>query len=292
MRTGALRTAAEKAMGMTRAVAGEIVARITTAAIFAWLPVAEMKVHPPAQRLLRRAWIRRHVAAFDANQLGVICVSRRADGSLWLIDGQHRVELIRAVGWGDQALYCEIFEGLTVQQEAAMFLVRNDRISVRAFDKFTAGVTAGEDSCPAINKLVSDLGLCIAEGNRDGSISAVRALQSIYSGAGVASGRDGTVALRSTLETIVAAWGKSSTNFKAEVIGGLGLIYLRYGQKIDRDALVLRLGKIAGGAAKLIQQGRSAREFHGGSIAYAVGAVIVQGYNRGRSTRKLDGWWS
>jgi hypothetical protein len=249
-----------------------------------------MKVDPRAQRLLRITWVKRHTSVFDPNQIGVLCVSKREDGSFWLIDGQHRAELLRAVGWGDQAAYCEIFSGLTVREEAALFLARNDKISVRTFDKFMAGCTAEQPTNLSIIKILTALGLKVAEGSGDGSIAAVSALHHVYMGGGMASEKEGALSLRRALQTILGAWGRASGNFSGAVIEALGLLYLRYGSGANDAEVIAWLSKLPGGAKKLEQQGRALRDAHGGALSYNVADAIVLGYNRKRRTNKLDRW--
>lgn len=286
------RTTAEKAMGMTRAEADSLLHGMTKEVRFEWLPLEAMKVDPRAQRLLRRVWVKRHVSHFDANQIGVIVISRREDGSTWIIDGQHRVELLRAVGWGNQKAYCEIFDNIGLRQEAALFLKRNDKISVRTFDKFAVSITEGNAESCAIAKIVAKVGLKIAEGSAEGSLYAVTALGRIFAGGGMASEKEGAIALEKTLQTIEEAWGRQSTNFQGQVIEGIGMVHLRYGAKLDHGGLVAVLAKISGGAARLVTYAKQIRESYGGSPAWSVGAVLVQRYNRGRRSNKLEGWSS
>lgn len=287
-----VRSAIERAAGMTRVEASEIVLNIRTSSSFSWLAIAPMKVDPRAQRLLRPVWVKRHEHCFNPDQLGVICVSKRSDGSVWIIDGQHRVELLRAVGWGDQKAYCEVFDGLSIREEAALFLARNDKISVRTYDKFMAGVTAEQPINVAIIKIVQAAGLKIAEGNVDGAIGAVSSLQYVYGGAGMASEREGERALRRALGTLKLAWGGHAGSFEGPVIEALGLIYLRYGSKIDDTQVVTFLAKLPGGTGKLVQQGRALKDSHGGRIGYNIADAIVLGYNRKRRTGKLEHWRS
>lgn len=281
----------EKAAGMTRAEANAVIGRMSTAATYGWLPLVDMKIDPRAQRALRRAWVKKHVPIFDANQIGTIVISRRADGSLFIIDGQHRVELLRSVGWTDQQVYCEIFDKLTIQEEAALFLRRNDKVTVRTFDKFNVSLTEGDAESVAINKIVTAAGLTVAEGAHNGAIQAVNALAAIHSGAGVASERDGAAALRRTLDAIVGAWGRAGSNFRAEIIEGIGLVMIRYGAKVKQDVLVARLGRIQNGATGLLMLAKQYRDLRGGRVPYLVGAVVVDRYNRGLRTGKLESWW-
>lgn len=275
---------------MTRDRADSVIARMKTASVFMWLPLQGMKIDPMVQRLLRPTWVKKHVPNFNADQIGTLVVSLRRDGSTYVLDGQHRVELLRAVEWGDQLAYCEVFKDITLEEEAAIFLARNDRLSVRSFDKFKSRRTQGDPVALDIVRIVSAAGLAIAEGGNEGHISAVNALERVYRGGGIADTKDGANALRQVLQLIVAAWGSESANFHGLVIEGLGLVLLRYGRKIDTDALIAKLSKVGGSAAGLIGQAKGLYQIHGGSLAFHVGGIVVIRYNRGRRSGKLEKW--
>jgi len=286
--SGVRRSSVEKAAGMRRTEATAVLRKMRTGSTYDYLPIQPMKVDHRFQRLLRKVWVKRHVALFDANQIGAIVVSRRKDGSLWIIDGQHRVELLRAVGWGDQSIFCEIFDDITLQEEAALFLARNDKISPRAFDEFRARLTKGDEDALAIQRIVQMLDLKITEGQAEGSVSAVRALEYVYIGARIASKKEGAIALGKTLRSLITAWGKSASNFNGVVIEGIGRVWLTYGGKIDERNLVDKLARVNNGATGLQQAGKTWKASVGGDLTKAVAAVVVQRYNRGLRARKLD----
>ena len=126
---------------------------------FRMVALADLNIDPEAQRPLSPAWVKTRVPIFNADQLGHIVVNKRANGKFYIVDGQHRVELMRAVGWGDQQIHAEVFEGLTQAQEAALFNARNDRKAVRRFDKFRISITAGDSDAIEINKIALEHGL-------------------------------------------------------------------------------------------------------------------------------------
>src|SRR3954469_22422078 len=104
--------------------------KVSNSSQFKMVPVAELNIDPEAQRRMSMAWVKSHVSMFDPDQLGYIVVNRRPNGKMYVIDGQHRVELIRTVGWGDQMVHAEFFDGLDQKREAALFRSRNDRKAV------------------------------------------------------------------------------------------------------------------------------------------------------------------
>lgn len=81
-------------------------------------------------------------------------VSRRADGTLWVIDGQHTIK--SHVILGRIKIACKVVDGLTLKDEADLFLIRNDPASRRKLSKkqsFKARVEAGDTTAVAMNRV-------------------------------------------------------------------------------------------------------------------------------------------
>lgn len=257
-----------------------------------WLPLAELNIDAQAQRSLRVAWVKGHVSDFDPEQIGYIVCNKRASGKVYVIDGQHRVELLREVGWGDQSVQCECFDGLTQAQEAELFLARNDRITVQTYDKFRVAVTAGDLTCCDIDRIVRAQGLSISDQKKDGGVMAVAGLQRVYLGAGIGASKDGPAALARTLKTVQRAWGRQASSFQGKVIEGLGMVQLRYNGKLDQEALAEKLAPFPGGAPGLLGKAKAIQDMRGRPLHQCVAAVIVDTYNRGRRSDKVEDWWS
>lgn len=254
--------------------------------------VSELNIDPEAQRKLSRDWVNKHIDLFDVDQLGYIVVNRRDDGKWYVVDGQHRVELMRAVNWGDQRIHAELFDGLTQREEAELFNARNDRRAVRRFDHFRISVTAGDEQACDITNIVQAAGLCITDQQHDGGISAVDKLEKIYEGGGITSAREGRTALSRTLMTIKHAWGTSPAGFNGTLIHGIGMVQLRYNGEIDQKALATMLGPVKGGAPGLLGNARALREMSGRPTHHCVASIVVDLYNKRRRTGKLDDWES
>jgi hypothetical protein len=107
-----------------------------------WVPIAEMRVSPLAQRELNTARVNKILNSFDLEQLGTPTVNERG-GHFYIIDGQHRVEALKGMGWEDQLVQCWTYVGLSEQEEAEKFLKLNDVLAVHGFAKFKVGVQAG-----------------------------------------------------------------------------------------------------------------------------------------------------
>lgn len=255
-----------------------------------WVQIATLTVDMRAQRSLNRGWVNKHIDTFDVDMLGRIVVNVRTDGTVVVVDGQHRVALLRAVGWGDQKIEAEVFHGLSLKEEAALFLARNDARAVTTYAKFMAGFTAGESDKVDIVRIVQKAGLVISERVQQGNIVAVRPLMAIYHGDGIADQTIGVKALEETLEIMVQAWGRSEGSLVSEVIHGIGLVCLRYGKTVNKAELMRKLRGFPGGVPTLVGKARTVREMYGRKLSHSVATVIVDLYNKGRHKDKLEPW--
>lgn len=259
---------------------------------FKMVPVSELNVDQDAQRKLATAWVKARVPHFDVDQLGYIVVNKRANGKLYIVDGQHRVELMRAVGWGDQSIHAELFDGLSQGEEAELFLARNDRKAVRKFDKFRVAITSGDPMAIDIDKIVRAHGLVISDQLRNGHIVAVDALERVYLGGGIASPKEGPRALGQALAVLVNAWGNQASAVNGKVIQAIGLVELRYNGAIDQKALGAKLAPFPGGAPGLLGRGKSLQETRGKPLHHCIASIIVDMYNKGRRSGQLEKWES
>lgn len=256
-----------------------------------WIPIADVEVDMDAQRPLGMAWVKAHEADFDPEQIGYVVVNRRSNGKVYVIDGQHRLALLRQVGWGDQQVQCEYFEGLTQAEEAELFLARNDRKAVQTFAKFRVAVTAKDETACDIDRIVRFQNLVVADQEKEGHIVAVKALSRVHGGAGI-NVKDGPAALARTLKTIQKAWGRAPSSFNGKIIEGIGLMQLRYNGGIEQDALANKLAPFPGGAAGLLGKAKSLRELRGHPLHSCVASILVDVYNKGRRSGKLEDWWA
>lgn len=104
-------------------------------------------------------------AYFSWIAFGVLIVGRRADGTLWVVDGQHR-KLAADKRSDVTVLPCLIFDMEEIKREAQAFLAANTvRGPVKTLDKFRALVLSEEPVAIAVQNLVSATGHKIGGGN-------------------------------------------------------------------------------------------------------------------------------
>lgn len=246
-----------------------------------WVNVAEIKVDENAQRKLNKNFVAKLAPDFDPEKLGYPVLNKREDGSFYVIDGQHRVELMRVVGWGDQALQCEVYEGLTLEEEAAVFLDRNRRLNIRTFDKFRIRITKGDAVACDIDRIVRAQGLRVAQGPQDRNIQAVAALEKVYD-------LDFKALVR-TLVVLPNAFGVNRQVFDSSIIEGVGRVCHRFNGEMDDARLIAQLQK--GGTNTLLGKASVLKKATSRSVVDCVAAAVVETYNAGKGGKKLPSWW-
>lgn len=258
-----------------------------------WLALSSISSdHRVNTRPVDTGWVDRKVReGFEPDRIGVPIVSRRSDGTCVWLDGQHRGELIRRAGWSDQKIQCRVFTGLTLAQEANLFLGHNDNRQVKTVYKFLARVTAGNPDAVGITAIATSTGWTISDTSGGKNITAVRSLERIFHGD---QGRDATMppgrALQFTLRVVAEAWGYRPEAVNGDVLVGVGAVFNRFGNDIELPALVKKLAEYPGGPSGLLGKARGARDFQGGTVAHCVSDAVVRAYNTRRRNGALPDW--
>lgn len=247
-----------------------------------WLAVTDLQICPQAQQDYHSAHAAKIASNFSFEALGYPVVSHRG-GVYYIVDGQHRVAAMKMLGYLNSKVECECYEGLSEVEEAELFLTRNNRRNVRAFDKFRISITAQRPAQRDIEKIVNSLGLHIGAGISEGSIRATATLEVIYS-----MFEGGT--LRRTLKIIRDAYG--SSGFDANVMKGIALVCHRYGDEFSDDDAITRLSAVHGGVTGLLGKATVLKKQTSAQKGHCVAAAVVDILNSGRGGHKLTPWWA
>lgn len=249
-----------------------------------WVPLAQIRYHPLAQRDLNLDRVRKLVDEFDLEQFGNPTANHR-DGTYFVIDGQHRIEALKAWfgegQWEGQQIQCWLYEDLSDAEMAEIFLKLNDVLTVSAFEKFRKAVTAGRPEESAVAAIVSAYGVRVSRGKAQGATMAVGALMRVYR-------RDGDHALGKALRILLKSFGDAG--LQAVLIDAFGLLASRYGD-IDEDRLTGKLAGLRGGINALLNKAELLRRATGNALPHCVAAATVDIYNAGRGGRHVSPWW-
>lgn len=185
-----------------------------------WRPLGELSIDPVYQRTVLTApsqtLIRRIATYWDWGLCQPLTVARRADGSLSVVDGQHRLEGARARG-DVPHLPCVITSYANAGDEAAAFVALNQmRRPLNAFDLFKAAVAAEDSDALTILDALKKAGLSLAQHSnyrvwKPGALSNIGGLQRCHR-------RQGEPVLRAAL----IAFGKT---YPGEVLQYAGTLF-------------------------------------------------------------------
>jgi hypothetical protein len=252
------------------------------------VPIHQMRI-PPAlvtQREFRKAHGDRIASELDLNLLGYPIVNHR-DGNYWVCDGQHRIYALKQNGFEKDVVDCEVYEDLTDQEMAALFLGRARGRAISPYDKFHVGCTAGYKRENDIRRIVEANGLKVSRAQDEGCIGAIGALSKVYD-------RSGEMVLGQTVRTIKNACAGDPAAFDGSVIEGVGLVYNRYNGRTNEKELAARLASTAHGVRGVLRRAETQRERTGNQKSQCVAASVVDIYNKGlgpRANDRLPSWW-
>jgi hypothetical protein len=253
------------------------------------IPANELSIDLRVQRELDYRRVSKVAANWNDLMVGVLTVSERADGTKVVLDGQTRLMALRLV-CGDpetnSPVLVQVHTGLTLQEEAAIFLEHNDRKSVTPLDRFRIALVAQEQWALDIADIAAVHGWYVQGApvpeevfGKARRFSAITAAEKIYK-------LDEGESLNRVFDTIVNAWPKESGTVGTETLNGFGLMYFRH-PTLDHYGLTQKLGKL--GFNRFVSGVHDHRRGNvGTSIAQAAYTHTLDIYNLGRRTRRID----
>jgi hypothetical protein len=243
-----------------------------------YLPKDSLRVDSTYQRAVNLHKQRRIASQFNWAAFGVLIVARRSNGSLWVIDGQHR--LMAAQSRSDvRDVPTIIFEfGDNVKDEATDFLIANkDRRPLSGVDSFKAMVVSGDPIALEVQEMIFGAGRVVSEAATVSS--KVRCVKAIYN-----CMVSDVEAMRRAWPLIVELVGDGDVDSRLVV----GMHWLE-GHIVDPDGRRRSLveaetrRKLLGvGCSAIIRSiGDAAAYYHrGGQVVYARGIIKVVNHKR------------
>jgi hypothetical protein len=208
------------------------------------IPLSKLKVDRAAEGGYARSpsedRLRKRRKDWDLRKVGTIEVSQRTDGTLWLIDGQHRREV--ALEMGIEKLPALVHYGLTPEEEADLYLGKADALPQQALSQFMARLRRGDREAKALKAAVEGVGLKIGSDYRmahsdDGTVIAIGRLERIYTTAG------GT-GLREVLLLAKEAWGLDHRAYQQAMLEAVFQFWIAFHTLYDRDRLLQRMKEV------------------------------------------------
>ena len=150
------------------------------------IPVTEMFVDTTYQRTVQSK-VNKISKNWDSNKCAILQVSYRFDVDKYaIIDGQNRWEAAKKAGVTH--LLCQIYENLTIKEEAKIFAEQNDNVTrISSADKFKSLLVMDDKICLQIKELCDEFGisirktygdsLCKTRKNLNGLVAAQRIVE-------------------------------------------------------------------------------------------------------------------
>lgn len=260
----------------------------TTRGTTQWIRASRIHVDHRYERSLNKRKVRTIINTFDPDAVGVLYVSKRADGEYVILDGMHRLNAILGMGWGDQKVPCYVYSDLTLADEARMFRQFNElRTRPKPLELHKAGVVEGDPRAVGIEKVLANQGLHLGVGPALNRVLSVESLQGIWDNAG-------EKILRDVLSVARQAWGSESTSFAGEVLLAIAAILARHGkwEHFDLDRLVKTLHRMEPQAIrqKAVMLKAELGSFGHVRTAGVLAALIVSAYNQRLTEEKRIRW--
>lgn len=246
-----------------------------------WVSADDLQVNPVAQREFRLSWAKEILASFDIDKFQIPHVNQRADGDLYIMEGQHGTWAYRQWLGENQKVQVWLYEGLTEAEEAEFFLSLNNKKSIDSMARFKVSVTAGRPDESDVDRIVRAAGCQVNNNSAPTSISAVGTLMTIYR-------RNGAENLAKTLKVIADSFVDGG--YERPVLLGVSMVLARYSE-IDSGKLVRQLAGIRNGWKGLVQRTALIREQMNVTQPEAAAAAVVEFYNAGRGSKKIPSWW-
>ena len=234
----------------------------------------------PYQRDVKPQEVERLLREWDARLLEPLVVSFR-DGKYNLIDGQHRLTILRRMNNGkDVMVPCIIYDGLTYEQEAEL-CYKLDKSKTRMSLSQSTNALIESQIDPAtqqINMLLESYGFKWALGKSKGNryeITAARAVLNAYK-------LLGSDLFARMLGLLRDTWEGDSASLSAAMFSGLSLFLKTYETELNDDTFSKRLAAVS--PEEIIS--RSKADFSTNRVSLRVAKVILAKFNKERG-RKL-----
>lgn len=242
-----------------------------------------IRVDDEYQRELRHDRVNAIATDYDLVKAGPILLNERKNGSgvLWCVDGQHR--MAGAAQAGETEIFAHVTHGLSLQQEAALRLARNDRSADTTFEKFRGRLVMGDPKAEAMVELVRQKGTRLnTTVNVHEGINALRAAETLYD----AGGGDG-LWLGQVLDFLRETFGEANMGgqvVSSSMMKAVAWFLDRHAHRAKiRSDLTDRLERA--GIDEVDRQARNHRAINGGAQWLNYYRALVGVYNFGRQDK-------
>lgn len=254
------------------------------------VPLTSIIVDPRVQRDLDPKRMRQLAKEFNPALLGFFCLSDRGDGVYHAVDGQHRKHYLETVAMTPHRLVrAEIFHGMTLKDEARLFLLKNNAGAVSYADKFKVRAEQGEPDAVAMMEIITSVGFKVGPRGQRRCFNALKALSRMYA----ASPEMAALSVKLATD----AWGDGNSSVNGSLIEGICMFMTKWPDKangqprVDPKRMEVILPAYPGGAVGVISAMRGAKTSLKKDSPWIVAYLLRAAYNKNlKETNQLPYW--
>ena len=238
-----------------------------------YLYLSELYSGQAYQRPVKDADVNRLIREWDPCLLTPLVVSYR-DGRYYLVDGQHRACVLRQKNDGkDTAVLCQVYRGLTYEQEAELYY-KMDRAKghLRLPHATKALLESGSDpELAEVNRLLEDAGFIWAldrPTDKDFEIASTRTVINAYRLLGGA-------AFARMLVLMAGTWHGRPSSLKSSILSGMALFLKTYETELSDHTFIKRMSTVD--PEEITRRGKADFSTNKADLRFA--RVILEKYN-------------
>lgn len=257
-----------------------------------WIPVKDLNFGPenPYQRPVKPHWLEFLVNNWNPDIVGVLEVSKREDGTLWVKEGQHRCLAKVRRGEQDDAMACHVMIHQSLSTEARNARDMNQlKAGWSAYDGYNAMLAEGHEEAIGIQGILDPLGIKVIAGassdqvEKGGLLFAIGTVINLYRRTG------GPELTEKVFAVLSSAWPDTQHTYNSTIIKGMALFLAYHELNEDTDDIARALRR-SSNPNELLDQARAMKKRGRWALASYMAMAIEQGYNfkRGERSRLRD----
>lgn len=245
------------------------------------LSTAQLTSGLPYQRNVEEQEVNRLIREWDEKLFDPLVVSFR-EGKFNVVDGQHRVSVLRKMNGGrDVMVHCKVYSGLTYEQEAEL-CYKLDKAKKRLSMSQSTNALAESGTDPEVSeikRLMCCEGFTWALGRKyikNYEVASTRAVINAYR-------LLGSTDFSRLFRLLGDTWLGDIHSLTAPVISGMALFLKTYSTELNDRVFVKRLSATA--PEEITRRGQMDFSTNNAALRYA--RVLLERYNGGRGGKKL-----
>lgn len=216
-----------------------------------WVNTADLLIDPRVQGVRRESRVQEMATNWDPRAVGTITISERRDGTMYTIDGQHRVagaleRRIRAITEGPDGplvewehkpvarMLAQVHVGLSLAEEAQMYVLLNNTKVPQAVDRIAVAAIGGDPIAELLVNTGAKYGWYLKKAPR------IQANQALYK---IAKWDGDGVILDRVFHILTDAWQHEADATSGDIVEGLAKL-IQFRPHLDDARLARVLGRL------------------------------------------------